>query len=75
MGKARKYSEIVFQKPIPVKCPYCGAVVAHDDGRQEIDIVARCDRCRVRIVYDVSNGLQKDMPLPERNCSSGVTYR
>lgn len=75
MGKAKKYREIVLHDPVPVTCPYCGTVVAHDDGRQEIDIVARCDRCRVRIVYSVTDGTKKDVPLPPRACSSGMTYR
>ena len=75
MGKAKKYKDIVRHKPVPVKCPYCGATVAHDDGRQEIDIVARCDRCRVRITYNVTTGEKKDVPLPHRTCSSGMTYR
>jgi hypothetical protein len=75
MGKAKKYKEIVRHAPIPVICPYCGTVVAHDDGRQEIDIVARCDNCRIRITHFVKNGIEKYVPLPQRNCSSGITYR
>ena len=75
MGKAKKYKDIVVLDPIPIKCPYCHRVIAHNDRRQTIDIVARCDKCRVRITYFVDNCTIKDIPLPERTCSSGVTYR
>ncbi len=75
MGQAKKYKDIVQLDPFPVKCPNCGQVVAHDDRRQTMNIVAMCRKCRLRVTYFVDNCTVKSEPLPHRNCSSGMTYR
>nr|DAI20843.1 MAG TPA: cysteine-rich protein [Bacteriophage sp.]DAW30546.1 MAG TPA: cysteine-rich protein [Bacteriophage sp.] len=37
-------------------------------------VIGRCKKCNKRVVYYVDNGETEIKDIPQRNCSSGVTY-
>lgn len=61
-------------KPKTIYCPKCCRRVAEWDGRSTIDVVARCDKCRKRIVYRIASKKTEVKDIPLRNTSSGVTF-
>lgn len=61
-------------KPKTIYCPRCGRKVATWDGRSSMPVIGRCRKCQKRVVYYVDNDETEIKDIPERNCSSGVTY-
>lgn len=61
-------------KPKTIYCPKCYRRVAEWDGRSTIDVVARCNKCRKRIVYRIDSKKTEVKEIPLRNTSSGVTF-
>ena len=58
-------------KPKTIYCPRCGRKVATWDGRSSMPVIGKCKK---RVVYYVDNGETEIKDIPQRNCSSGVTY-
>lgn len=58
-----------------ILCPKCGRKVATYDGRSTINVVARCNNCRKRVVYHVDTEEIEIKPIPPRNTSSGTVFR
>ena len=56
-------------------CPRCGRGVAHYDGKSSINVIADCRYCKKRVIYDVETGETKAKDIPQRNTSSGMTFR
>lgn len=63
-----------MSKKKDILCPRCKRRVAAYDGKSTIDVVARCVKCRKRIIYRVDTGNIEMKPLPQRKCSSGCTF-
>lgn len=63
-----------MKKPKTIYCPQCGRAIIHYDGRSTINLIANCKKCRKRIVYHVDSGETEVKPIPDRNCSSGMTF-
>lgn len=61
-------------KPKTIYCPRCGRKVATWDGRSSMPVIGKCKKCSKRVVYYVDNGETEIKDIPQRNCSSGVTY-
>lgn len=61
-------------KPKTIYCPRCGRKVSTWDGRSSMPVIGRCKKCHKRVVYYVDNDETEIKDIPERNCSSGVTY-
>lgn len=57
-----------------IYCPCCGRRVSHHDGRSTINVIARCKKCRKRVVYHVDTGETEIKPIPPRTTSSGMTF-
>lgn len=57
-----------------IYCPRCGRKVATYDGRSSINKVANCKRCRKRVVYHVDTDVTEIKKIPERTCSSGLSF-
>lgn len=55
-------------------CPLCKTKIGKHDGRSKTDYVCRCNKCRVRVIYRVNTEKIETKPLPQRNCSSGITF-
>lgn len=63
-----------MSEPKTIYCPSCGRKVATYDGRSTINCISRCRNCNKRVVYYVDTGETEIKPLPERTCSSGMTF-
>lgn len=61
-------------KPIKIFCPQCNSYVGTWDGRSTSNYIARCNKCRKRVVYHVDSGGVELKPLPPRTCGSGLTF-
>lgn len=61
-------------EPKTIYCPRCHRAVATYDGRSTINVIARCKKCRKRVVYHIDTGETEVKPIPPRNCSSGMTF-
>ena len=61
-------------KPKTIYCPRCGRKVATWDGRSSMPVIGRGKKGNKRVVYYVDNGETEIKDIPQRNCSSGVTY-
>lgn len=61
-------------KPKTIFCPSCNRKVGAWDGRSSINLITRCKNCNKRVIYHVSTGEVEIKPLPQRNCSSGLTF-
>lgn len=57
-----------------IYCPSCESEVGKYDNRSTIDLIMRCRRCQMRVIYRVETGLTEIKPLPSRACSSGLTF-
>lgn len=66
--------EVKMDKAKTIYCPRCSRRVAEWDGRSTIDVVARCDKCRKRIVYRIASKKTEVKDIPPRNTASGVTF-
>ena len=58
-----------------IYCPDCGRRVASHDCKSTNVIVVNCRKCRKQVVYDPTNKEIKTKNIPQRNCSSGMTFR
>lgn len=63
-----------MEEPKIIYCPKCGRRVAKHDGKSTINVISRCDNCKKRVVYHIDTGETEIKPMPQRNCSSGVTF-
>jgi len=63
-----------MNKPKAIYCPQCGEKVGNYDGRSTINFIARCNKCRKRIIYYIDSGETAIKPLLKRSCSSGMMY-
>lgn len=61
-------------KPVKIFCPKCKGYVGTYDGRSTMNHIARCNKCRKRIVYHIDTGETEVKNIPKRNCSSGITF-
>lgn len=61
-------------EPKTIYCPRCGRKVATWDGRSSINVITKCRKCIKKVVYHVDTGKTELKKLPERNCSSGMTF-
>jgi len=59
-------------KPVKILCPKCNSYVGTWDGRPTMNFIARCSKCRKRVVYHVESGEIELKPLPLRTCGSGL---
>lgn len=61
-------------EPKTIFCPSCNRKVGAWDGRSSINLITRCKKCNKRVIYRVDTGEIEIKPLPQRNCSSGLTF-
>lgn len=61
-------------RPKVIRCPKCLQHVGKYDGRSTLDYVCRCKTCKKQIIYHIETKKVEIKPLPQRNCSSGVTF-
>lgn len=69
--------EVKIPKRIESKtiyCPKCGRKVATYDGRSTINVIARCNKCRKRVIYHIDTEKTELKDLPHRNTASGMTF-
>lgn len=59
---------------IEIYCPGCNQKVASYNGRSTINVIARCNKCKKRIIYNVEDGSLEVKDLPLRNTASGMTF-
>ena len=55
-------------------CPRCHRAVAIYDGKQTINPIAKCKKCRKLVVYDTGLKEAKLMKVPPRIASSGMRF-
>ena len=55
-------------------CPRCHRAVAIYDGKQTINPIAKCKKCKKLVVYHVDTGKTELKKLPQRNTSSGMSF-
>lgn len=61
-------------KPVKIFCPQWNSHVGTWDGQSTSNYIARCSKCRKRVVYHVDSGQIEVKEIPKRNCSSGITF-
>lgn len=61
-------------KTVDIRCPICGRYVGQYDGRSTTNYIARCNKCRKRVIYHIGTGETEVKNIPKRNCSSGMTF-
>ena len=57
-----------------IYCPSCKRKVAVWDGKSKVDVIARCNKCKRRVIYRIDTGKTESKPIPPRKCSSGMTF-
>lgn len=57
-----------------IYCPKCKRKLGTHDGRSTIPKIIDCEKCQKRVVYHVDSGETEIKDIPQRNCSSGVTF-
>lgn len=57
-----------------IYCPKCGRKVGTYDGKSSINLITRCKKCQVQVIYDITTGETKTKSLPKRQTSSGMTF-
>lgn len=57
-----------------VFCPRCKNKVATYDGKGKIDVITKCKKCNVRVIYRVATGKIEIKKIPPRSCSSGIIF-
>lgn len=61
-------------KPVKIFCPQCKGCVGTYDGRPTSNYIARCGKCRKRVIYRIDNREIELKEIPKRNTSSGMTF-
>lgn len=61
-------------KPVKIFCPQCNSRVGTYDGRSTMNCIARCEKCRKRVVYHIDTKKIELKPLPPRTCGSGLAF-
>ena len=61
-------------EPKTIYCPKCGRKVATLDGRSTINVVAKCNKCKKLVVYNVKNEKVEIKNIPQRTTSSGMRF-
>lgn len=61
-------------EPKTIYCPKCGRQVAHYDGKQTINPRGKCKKCKHVVVYDIKKDDRFIEKIPQRHCSSGMTF-
>lgn len=57
-----------------IYCPKCKKRVAKYDGKATIDIIARCQTCKKRVVYHIATEETEIKKIPLRETSSGLEF-
>lgn len=55
-------------------CPSCHRAVAIYDGKQTINPIAKCKKCKKLVVYEIDSEETIIKDLPERSQSSGMRF-
>ena len=55
-------------------CPRCHRAVAIYDGKQTINPIAKCKKCKKLVVYHVDTMETEIKDIPPRVSSSGMTF-
>ncbi len=55
-------------------CPQCNSIVGRYSTKSKMNYITRCKTCKKRIIYHFDTGEIEIKPLPQRGCSSGLTY-
>ena len=55
-------------------CPKCKNKVATYDGKATVNIIARCRKCRKRIIYNVETRETLRVDIPQNLTSSGKMF-
>lgn len=63
-----------MSEPKPIYCPSCKRKVAHWDRKSTIDVICKCKKCNIRVVYHVVNGVTEAKKIPPRTQSSGLNF-
>lgn len=61
-------------EPKKIYCPLCKRKVAHWDRKSKIDVICKCKKCNIRVVYHVANGVTEAKKIPPREQSSGLNF-
>ncbi len=61
-------------RPVKIFCPQCKGRVGTYDGRSTMNHIARCNKCRKRVIYRIDNREIELKEIPKRNTSSGMTF-
>lgn len=55
-------------------CPSCHRAVAIYDGKQTINPIAKCKKCKKLVVYNIDTGKTEIKEIPQRETSSGMRF-
>ena len=55
-------------------CPRCHRAVAIYDGKQTINLIAKCKKCKKLVVYHVDTEKTEIKEIPQRTTSSGMRF-
>ena len=61
-------------EPKAIICPQCKNKVGTYDGRSRTNHICRCRVCEKRVVCNVGTEEIEIKSLPQRTCSSGITF-
>lgn len=60
---------------VDVYCPICEQKLGRYDGKSKIPVIVNCYKCKKQVVLDAASHKFKVKNIPERNCTSGMTFR
>lgn len=61
-------------EPKTIYCPGCGRKAGIWDGRSTINHIAKCNKCKKLVVYEIDSEKTILKDLPERSQSSGMRF-
>lgn len=57
-----------------IYCPLCKRKVGTYDGKSMIPKIYKCNKCKKRVLFKPEEKSIEIKPIPQRNCSSGMTF-
>lgn len=63
-----------MSEPKTIYCPRCKRRVAQWNGKSTIDIISKCKKCNIRVIYRIETGITEKKEIPPRAQSSGINF-